>query len=177
MDAARWTFVYACVGMPFNPERLDAASFRYPIPAPPGKVGYLLCSHTAPIVASGMTGIFELAGDGAVVDAAEPWGEICTARFVIVRDFSTARGRWWSRPILLLNAMKNSGAFQLTSTFQPQDWTGVNGERAEDFLTDFRACLAAPQSLGITHGAADAGHGVACTGGTLKMMAREIRLT
>ena len=176
MDASKWQFIVPSnVGMPPSPtQQGDAWSYQFPMT--PGKVGYLLCPHMASISSlKSITGRFTLTGDGTIIDAAAPYGEIPTARFILIRDYSTG-GRWWSKANLSLNLIRNAGEVSVTASFKPEFWTGVSGEEAADFPTDFASCLKTPAYLGITHGATDAGHGLALSSGSLSMWVKGLSI-
>jgi hypothetical protein len=73
--------------------------------------------------------------------------------------------RWWSNPIsvVLIN-----GSFTMVVPLTPDQWSGLNGEMANENSTtiaNFKSAMSKTNEIGMTFGSCQFGHGVDVSGG------------
>lgn len=166
-NATEW-YIYSGVNTT-GLQQLTSTSWGFDFPIIPGKIGYVLHRHTAPIIQSKLRISCKiLCSDPAPIfdfktEESNTGTTPSNFRFLLWKNNkdSGELSRWWSNPSCVFLA---PGEFILEVDLTPDKWSSVYGKFGNldsTTLAGFNACKQGIGDIGVTFGGGSAfGHGV-----------------
>lgn len=146
----------------------QSVSFTFPDSGTGLYVNYLMAKYRKPISGT-ITAQIQVIAPLTATFVANPYPSACPTVPAQVRlhfQSGTNDGQtWWSNPISLVLA---NGVYTLSVPLTPDQWSGLNGEMANQDATtvaNFTNAMRQTNQVGMTFGSCFFGHGVDVSGG------------
>lgn len=191
MVAASWRVLFS-VGVPPSPTQVTPDSWSLPFPrledGSGNKLNYLLCEHTAKIVATHLEYRVKVTASPSTVfdfktEASNTGTAPAAMRAIIWRETTTEYGRWWCNPRVgepIQHVVLAGGEFVMRLPINPDAWTSVYGRRGTDdaaSLAGWNTAINSPAFIGFTFGGGSFfSHGVRTNGPAASLEVTGVRL-